>query len=194
MCATWRGPLRDENGLPFGRRAQGWLRRQIRSWLETAEGADEEKVAELLDWYMETPLRYVNWKDCDEYHGRGFSMGAWTVDWPTVREDFDLGRTRLAEREAQARDYALGIRTLDDWLRADIAGTLTHPGAIGGMLFVADSLRYRGRTLRRMAPCDACRKVFKLDRRNARNCPDCRVRLRAEREARAGKGAKPTDT
>lgn len=180
---------RPENGdhtpMKFGRRARAWLTRLLTgsfTGIEWFRSHPDVTAEQFVAWYLESPTRYVTWVDAEEYRGKGYANGAWTVAWDVVRADWFQALQELRDAAARARD-AEQFLTLDDWLRAEVAGDLVYRGARGGTERIPDELRSRSMRLaedrRRQWPIAcACGKSFVRDRANARRCAECREAAR----------------
>jgi hypothetical protein len=189
MSVSWneRNNEEDSDGIPhFGRKGKQWLARHLRTWLLQNGGTIPWRmvigeVTPIVEWFCEQPLRYIMWKDATEYHGKGYSFGAWIVHWDIVKDDLADGLQKLRAQKAQAAD-ASRITSLDDWLRADIGGTLEYRGAQGGTAQLSKELRERlaRAALRRRRywhrACDDCGESFVPKRRNGRRCEECLAR------------------
>lgn len=179
-------PRDDDDGRPkFGRKARAWLARHIEKAIRQhfdASWHDEGGIRRLVGWYMQNPQRYVRWEDSEEYRGSGYSNGHWTVvsDAITGDEDAAVRECNAAiARECLEAD-AQHFPTLDDWLRADIAGELAYAGAEGGMphaqrTTVPGDLRPK---------CRSCGKHFERDKWQSKNCADCIAAAKSVRRAR----------
>lgn len=191
---------------PFDRRALRWFRQRLSDILRGALDVPANKMdlagnepyfAHLLDWYCERVHRYVHWTPSIHYHGRGFAMGHWEVYWGEVEEDF--GRAVVEAKRAHAAQALAPIASLEEWLAADLAGTL--PAApVGGSVALSGDLRarlYFSRLKREpkvpdVRRCPSCSvdwtvrvesKYFGLDLHSKR-CPACREQARQKRKAR----------
>jgi hypothetical protein len=123
-----------------------------------------------VEWYLEEPDVFVEWVDADEYRGRGWSNGAWVVDFNTVNAHIQQCQEEVNTR-SRRYDDALRFKTLEDWLRADINGELVYRGAKGGMDDVAKTLRIRVPSEK--GRCQTCRKIFGREPWWRKNCPAC---------------------
>lgn len=212
MPAAWKpdGEPNDDGRAKFGKHARRWLTSRIRQELTrylngtaptrrygilTITGDD---VAALVPWFMEHPMRYVYWVARDEYSGIRFSNGSWRFHADAVKGDIVQGMSDLYDARARAAD-AGAIPTLDHWLRADIAGTLTFAGDKGGgdEMRLSDDERYTlvcaalHRQRRWPRPCAACGEMFRSPARRQRRCPTCLAakRLTANTSERSPKHA-----
>jgi hypothetical protein len=187
MPQTWKD--KDDEPVRFNRKAQAWLRRNIRSTIFAPSTDDPEFPFEskhdgvlwnatvvnwLLDWYLERPLRYVRWEDATEWRGRGFSSGAWVYVETAVLTDRKEGVAVVDKRIDESH-----CATLDEWLRADIAGELLYAGAPSGMERVTTENRAPSK---RRCECGA---RFLPSRRNGRRCCACVLKAREERKQRS---------
>lgn len=122
--SNWQG----EDGKKFGRKAKEWFARSITRKLEELReqkvikyGMTDSELECVAQQYTDDPMPYVCWQDADEYRGRGWSNGAWIIDWDKVTSAL---RCII---EGVRTDAAVGaIRTLDDWLLADMTDTLEY--------------------------------------------------------------------
>jgi hypothetical protein len=188
-----------EGGDPtFGRDEAVWLRRRIMAHVfgdlnpETGWRTGPDKLGwppclidEFLDVYAaEDPLRFVEWIDNDTFLGEGFANGSWHLK-PKAVDAFSKQALDIVDRAIDAREFP----TLDEWLKADIDGTLCFRGEAGGMSLVSPELRDAIKAKRAergdRRRCRACGEAFKADRANAKNCQPCRDRLRTEMSERA---------
>lgn len=199
MAADWKG--RDDDGLVrFGTRARLWLERRMRQELEKYNNGTaptkrygvlpitQDDVVGLVPWFMEDATHYVEWIFYDDYAGARYTRGAWRFNAETVKRDIPQGMEELRDRAAHAADAAT-VATLDDWLRADMAGTLQHAGWLGGakdMRLTPEErrgLNYSALTRRYRWPkaCATCGESFRDG--SCKNCKACRAKRRK------GKGA-----
>lgn len=191
----WKGE--DDGRVRFGRKAKLWLASAIRERLTATDEKHPEprvygqELEDIVAWYCEEPMFYVTWVPAAEYRGRGFSHGAWQLDYAAINRDFKLGRKVCLVRRTLEIDNAR-IKSLDEWLRADIAGTLKCPGRFGGTeelsAEVVKNLSSAAANRRKRWPrrCVQCDRSFKPDHHKATRCPSCRAERRAPtRRARA---------
>jgi hypothetical protein len=158
--ARWKG---GGHGKRFGNKAREWFARRVWAKLEELSGRNHLTASELetlVGRFIAESERYVTWQDADEFRGRGFANGAWTIDWPKLeREIGDL----LREVRADAARGA--IPTLDDWLRADLTDSLEYSVA-GGSKRLSQETKNRlvgsARARRRSWPllCVDCGRTF----------------------------------
>lgn len=169
----WRG----NDGLPnFGRKARKWFARLVRAKIEEGPsfGMTEEEREKLIERFLADPMPYVTWTDAEEYHGRGWSNGAWSIDWNAVREGCQAALEELRAEAETAR-----FPTLDDWLRAELEGTLSSHGASGGSEKLSKKLRRellaaaRARRKNRPRICRSCRAEFTPTSNRALRCTKC---------------------
>lgn len=182
MSEAWKkisGWSEGGDDLPnFGKKARGWFIRMVRGKLSEPAYAcryrmTAEEIEPLVEWYASDPMSFVVWVDCDEYRGRGWSSGAWQIAWDEVRDALGpaLDEMRLANDNA-------AIRTLDDWLKADLTGSFEFKGASGGSEKLPKKLRRallaaareRRRNLPRVCACGA---QFKPASNRQRRCKKC---------------------
>jgi hypothetical protein len=199
--SSWKG---EDDELPeFGNRARKWFRLVVRQALETMLAREErqgknplprETVALIIQRACEQPYRCVYCVPKDEYAGRGYSYYGWAVyerELSFVLQDLiENAREQLRESE-----FSEAFPSIDDWLRADIAGELprwTKYQAQGSDNLTArmrGQLSAAARERRRRWPlvCKACGDSF-LRRPGQRGrplyCPACN-------EARAGTSEAP---
>ena len=133
-------------------------------------------VEMLLEWYLERAHIYSQWIEDHEYRGSRFSHGAWHCDVAAVQRDVPIAFGHVD----QALD-ATRFTTLDEWLEADLAGTLYYRGSEGGMSRVARENRPAARR-----KC-ACGEKFVPKRRRARRCEKCLALARTERAMRTAR-------
>lgn len=119
-----------------------------------------------------------------EFRGRGFSHGAWILDMDAINADLALAKDQLCRARLRAIDAEV-IHSLDDYLRADIEGTLAYAGAEGGSGMIETELQNElsakawKRRMRWPRKCTACGESFTPDRRTAARCPTCLAERRA---------------
>lgn len=200
MSEAWKGEGVDPlHPVKFGRKARAWLTRRIFRHLfeplPTSSSLPDVKpkfkdpyetwnlgvARDLVLLFLETPMRYVEWKDVDEFQGARFSTGAWEFKDSAIDADLPE-RIRTIDR---AYDEA-SLQTLDDWLLADIANKLTYAGDAGGvprLLPDVRSLRQTRAKERRLLRRCPCGERFRADKSSAVNCDACRARKREELEA-----------
>lgn len=196
ITTDWEGK-EDDGRTRFGRKARLWFAHALRASF-TEETDDHKRVIqdddldEFVAWYCEDPERYVEWQPEDTYRGRRFAAGGWAINNGIVNADYDQAREEIERARLRAIDAA-HISSLDDWLRADIAGTLQFPGCRGGTWGwdqspeVQSSLAAAARLRRRNWPrrCRGCGESFKADHHKARRCPTCRAEGRTVQSKRA---------
>lgn len=198
----------DERHVKLGKRALCWLGRRIKQELErylnataptTRYGAltiTGDDIAALVPWFLEDPMRYVRWISHDNYAGKRFSTGVWRFNADAVKGDIVQGMTVLRDKATRAAD-AQTVATLDDWLRADTAGTLKYVGAKGGgesMRLGPDERRklFQNALVRRAywpRPCSLCGEMFRNPAHGQKRCPACLAAKRSARESTKGKTA-----
>lgn len=197
MSETWKRQSgwaeEGDDGLPsFGRKARAWFVRKVRAKLggETHRySITSEEIEGLVQWYGSDPIPYVEWQDGDEYRGRGWSSGAWTIDWDKVNRTLytALDELRLA------RDTA-GIKTLDDWLKADLNDSFEFEGVSGGTDKLPKKLRRElkelARARRKKLPhiCQSCREEFTPTSNRAKRCTKCMEREPAGKRSKESLG------
>ncbi|MBK7907546.1 MAG: hypothetical protein IPJ78_13430 [Gemmatimonadetes bacterium] len=207
---TWKMDETPERRPKFGRRALAWFRSAVRYGVRSANaprGVDPDDFRErLVDWFASDHFAYVGWVPHDEYRGMGYPTGAWRLDQPAILRD--LPNAVQAVQDECARLMLARLSSLEDWLAADLSGTL--PAAPGGGATalpsaVRDGLRVAAHGRRERSPrlCPDCGRtwrprtrivagsawrVFVGNDRLAKRCPECRD---AERPASAEPEAKP---
>lgn len=152
-----------DDGLPtFGRKARAWFLRSLRANLrEKCPLRVNDELEPIVQWLAADPRRYVEWLDDEQYRGRRYSNGAWVIDWKAVAEGFHAALADIVTAAECER-----LRTLDDWLRADLDGSLKYVRAGGsGSLSreVREQLAETARARRRTWPigCVDCGKTFR---------------------------------
>lgn len=180
MKEQWKRDIDDNQSRPpvkFGKKARAWLCRVLTAELftpsKTTEGFfdrgtiewDQWAVDILIDWYLQKPERYVSWEDDKRWCGARFSCGQYVLNKKSVLADIEEGIKLV---DIACDNYA--NKTLDDWLLADIEGTLCYKGDVGGMSRIPEGMRARTKTKRR---CLGCGRLFEKQR-NAKRCIDCR--------------------
>jgi hypothetical protein len=189
----------DDGIPPFNRKATLWLERVIRAKLQ--DPATQSRYgfsAEDIDFvvgYLRVPsdfAEYVHWVDENEYRGRRYSNGAWTINWDAVQKYLRHAGTQALRAKTKYVDDQR-ITSLEQWLREDVAGTLMYPGSEGGSsdlpgevrrsLRAAAVERERGRVREKRCPC--CGHYFVAKRRNGVRCPDCIERAKGFERGRA---------
>jgi len=188
----WRD-TEEEPPLPNDREAMAtdprflmWLRARLRAEPElTAMRPHPAALEHALDWLLEDPMDYVVWRPETEYRGPGYAAGAWVIRRERVVADFREAVRAGFRRVAREKDAAV-LTSLDDWLRADAAGTLHYCGAPGGSVSLDEDTRAalaRARSRRLPPPraCGDCGESFRPTRANARRCPACLAHAKAHR-------------
>lgn len=194
MAADWKG--RDDDGrVRFGTRARLWLERRMRQELERYNNGTaptkrygvlpitQDDVVGLVPWFMEDATHYVEWIFYDDYAGARYTRGAWRFNAETVKRDIPQGMEALRDRAAHTAD-AKAVATLDDWLRADMAGTLQHAGWLGGAedmrLTPAERADLSDKAFARRynwpKACATCGESFRGG--EYKNCKACRAKRR----------------
>jgi hypothetical protein len=181
MADSWRGS--GDGRIKFGPKARAWLERVMRSDLEeNSWGLDRCEVEPLVRLLLEQYgyERYVYWSDYTEYRGKGWACGCWTFFVEQLRSDtHGPVLWELRNGAAKAAD-AERITSLDDWLRADAAGTLQFKGEQGGTGELSRVLKTKLRLARerryKKLPrlCPKCRAEFVPNRTNTLKCESCR--------------------
>lgn len=189
MSETWKKQTgwsdeSGDDGLPkFGKKASAWFGRLLRTRLTTDDPQWVEffgvritagELDAVVSWLAESPMKYVKWKDSDEYHGGGFANGGWVISWEAVRDALPdvLSRIRAAGQAAR-------FPTLDEWLLADLRGSVKIETARGGAEKLPKRLRrelqQKARARRKGKPrtCCTCRGEFQPTCNRARRCKAC---------------------
>lgn len=193
--SNWKGE--ESEGFPkFGKKARQWFLRSLRANLkEKCFLRAKDELESIVQWLAADPTAYVTWIDDEQYHGRRYSNGAWVIDWKAIAEGCDAA---LADSTATAERSRL--RTLDDWLRADLDGSLKHIPAGGSVSLnqeVREQLAETARARRRTWPigCVDCGETF-LRRPGSRGkpirCPPC-LELRQKHSRKSGESPKRND-
>jgi hypothetical protein len=206
----WK-PENGDGRVKFGHKARQWMAGLIRARL-VAEYRKRGVVweADQLDavvaWYepwvcvsedleslgIETPY-YATWVPTDSYRGSGFSTGEWRVLWYEVLRDLPEAVVAVA-RTIDAK----WIHSLEDWLRADLAGTLHYGGAKGGTdrldqhqrLELMDATYRRRKSWPRIcADCGESRPPAKLNAKRCRECVELRKQKRTGAETQQQKSS-----
>lgn len=162
-----------------------WLRARLQAEPELAAmHAHPTVLKHALDWLLEDAMRYVLWRPEAEYRGPGYAAGAWALRRDIVAEDFPEAVREGFRRMAREKD-APALASLDDWLRADAAGTLHYRGAPGGSVYLDAATRAGLARARSRRPwpraCADCGESFRPSRTDARRCPSCRAHAKARR-------------
>lgn len=161
----------------FGRKGRRWLARCIKEKLQEmktkengpARDGMEWDTDALVQWFMQKPRRFVKWENADEYRGKSYTTGAWVVVWDKVNKTIP---TAISEAENEP------IESLDDWLRADLEGTLIS-AIDGGAHNLPGKLRRQlaqsARARRMLIPlvCVDCRVEFPRRKGYPKRCPKC---------------------
>jgi hypothetical protein len=183
MSEAWKrasGRSDDGDDLPgFGRKARAWFKRMVRAMLSDVGASyryrmHDGELEPLVERFAADPMAYVEWVDADEYRGRGWSSGAWKINWDKVKADV----SPVLEQMREAKDTDC-IKSLDDWLRADLADAFEYPGAEGGTDNLPKKLRRElraaARVRRRRLPktCTTCPALFEPRSNRQRRCPKC---------------------
>lgn len=191
---------------PFERRALRWFRCRVADILmgvaidipagtrEPLNGT-EPYFADLLDWYCARSRRYVYWTAAVHYQGRGFATGHWSVYSGEIEIDFERAQAE-ATRVHAARELA-DVASLDQWLAADLAGSL--PAApLGGSHELPEQARAALTTLKQerelrarlRKTCPQCGGRWSVRSGlefphdlNAKRCPSCREAKSRKRPA-----------
>lgn len=179
-------PEKDDDfpSVKFGREARAWLRRLLTAriktidWIQTSLAAGDITAERLVEYFLAEPKLYVTWLDSQIYSGKGQPVGLWEVNWPAVEEDYNDAIRTVRSVVGKISDDER-FPTLDDWLRADMAGELRYAGSASGMEDVPPEMRERTkelarqRELRRPIECASCGASFVRHRRNGRRCKKC---------------------
>lgn len=179
MSETWKhatGRSEDDDGLPkFGKKARKWFLRLLRAKLEGNRfDITDEELEPVIARFAGDPMPYVKWKDSDQYHGGQYSNGSWTIDWSAVVEG-----CASALRELRADAEMARFPTLDDWLHAEVEGTLPASCARGGSAKLPKKLRRELQTAARIRRknrpriCRGCRSEFTPTCNRALRCRKC---------------------
>lgn len=196
----WKGKKPKDGPPKFGRKAQRWFRHAVFQWLTTepeegqAHVRDDSLAWKVVDWYLEEHGVYVTWVPGDGYYGPRYSWGSWRLDEVTLTRDVRRGLQEVHNRCAAV--VADSIASLDDWLRADLNGTLPIAGALGASVLFSDErkrdLHFSMLRLTEYGPikqCKVCDHRFRSDRQHRAYCHECR----AAGKAPARKGASSSD-
>lgn len=184
MSETWKrasGWTEDgDDGLPnFGRKARAWFARKVRANLNEIGGKypynmTDDEVEPVVARFAADPMPYVEWVDGEEYRGRGWSSGAWQIDWKALH-------TALVDvlEELRLEMDTASILSLDDWLKADLDDAFHYEGPAGGSEKLPKRLRREllaaARDRRRKLPktCTSCREPYQPTSNRQRRCPKC---------------------
>jgi hypothetical protein len=134
----WRGE--SDDAPRFTRGARRWFAQHIRAAIETEPQATAiyelrpEEIGQVVGWLQERYTEYVSYLPTEEYRGRGWSHGAWVVDRAALKTGWRLALNTIRGDEGEAE--ASVTDSLDEWLRADIAGTVQ--GVKGGDAAIPD--------------------------------------------------------
>ena len=186
----WKGGGDDKR---FGDKGRHWFARRVRVLLQGVryqkryQMTDDELDA-IASRFIAESERYVSWNDSEEYHGRRYSNGAWTLNWEKMSAEVPDLLTEIRSDAARST-----IQSLDDWLTADLDDTLGYAVTGGSSRLpenVRQSLLETARTRRRNWPlsCIGCGATFyRFPKQKGKpiRCPDC---LRRRKEG--GKSAR----
>ncbi len=121
---------RAKGKRPLPRGAQRWFIQQARKAIEATRrdanlyhAISESEVEPLVDLFRaEDPSVYMEWEaDSPDEFRAGAYGGKWTIHW----DAFSVALKRF-------EDALRSEMTLDQWLAADVSGTLDDSGATGG--------------------------------------------------------------
>lgn len=183
----WKGNEPSDGMAKFGKRARRWFSLAVLCHLWHSRGAngaklfdDEALVERLAEWFTEEAECYVVWVPTKGYVGKGFTTGEWQLDAFALKRDLPTALQEI--RNTSVRELARGIGSLDEWLLADLRGTLPTSGAVGGSVHFTEERR-RGLHLRKMRltewgpyrECQTCHHRFRMDRRHRAHCQECRA-------------------
>jgi hypothetical protein len=190
MSVPWVGNTDDrsphDGRTKFGRRAGAWYRQRIADFLRSngglfgiAVGEIDDLAAELVNYYVEDSRLpwYGRWVAEEHYRGRRYSAGFWTLDERLLLAELPQEIMQLRRSKARESDKAR-LASLDDWLRADIAGTLQFGGEKGGAPNLLPELRSKMRLaakVRRRRKCAKCGCRFIRGSRRHDTCTKCRA-------------------
>ncbi len=195
---------RGEDGNPsdgrakFGRRARAWFLEAVYAYLTVPTKPGAAPVVEDADtaWAIARRLQLnapelVYWQPMDRYSGRGFSTGSYQLRLAAILQAVEVIAREM--KDAALAKASAHITTLDEWLAADLAGTLPR-GAEGGAAKIPAHDRewlaiYAAARRNTITPCATCGMRFKRAHMKRRNCPSCVAKNR-ERIAN-GRGALP---
>jgi hypothetical protein len=206
---SWKGDDYSDDPSKIGPDVRQWFTLLVSKTLKRQVGADGEDNAivqcrliveshlkgdeqAVIDWLTSRIDRFTIFVPLAEYRGDNYAMGGWQVRWNAIHRVIADVCCEIVEAKRVARDAAR-YPTLDDWLRADIAGTLRHRGADGGMGKVPGKVRGRLKReasarrlalLRSTAIVCACGASFTPDRANATRCDKCRDLARTAKAMR----------
>lgn len=202
--AAWK---QDDDSPKFGKRARRWFTLALRAHLDgvaktTARKLDAETLDALVRWYAARPRAYAVFTPFETCRGRGYSIGEWGLDVKAIAANLLAGLVEVDNRRASA--VVTEVRSLDDWLRRDLANDLGQ-SAIGGSALLPSSLEWTlridalGRRERWPRTCASCGQPWTPRRlrgggvkghdRGAKRCPDCRAQDRTpKRESTRGAG------
>jgi hypothetical protein len=180
MSETWKrvsGWTEDgDDGLPkFGKKARRWFMRLLRAKLEANRfDIKDDELEPVLARFAANPMPFITWNDAEDYHGRNYSNGAWKIDWNVV-----VYGVAAALNELRAEAESARFPTLDDWLRAEVKGTLDSTGRMGGSAKLPKKLRRelqaaaRARRKNRARICRTCHTEFTPTCNRALRCKKC---------------------
>ncbi len=191
-------PANDPSGLEQDPNFLLWLRASLAKIPLIAGTKPAELQEDLLSWYLEDSSLYVSWVPTPAYFGPKHACGSWKVETEIVERDYLLGWKTVRRRNARIHDPAFS--TLDEWLRADAAGTLRDPGHPGGKFEMDLPLQDHARLLsasykrRKSWPqsCPQCGESFRKKVSNQKRCDNCRSR-EATGKSRRARGSQTTD-
>lgn len=192
---------------PFGRKAARWFRARLAAYLEEVAFRDAARkvtsrdlLPHAVEWYASQPRRFVRWVAATRYSGPGFASGGWELAADAVLDAFPQALTE-AQRAAAAAVSAQ-FSTLDEWLAADLAGTIARAPLGGSASLDAETRTKLGaasyrRQLWWPLTCPECGAGWRRRMetrgagfvvpvaadRQATRCPDCRAKRRQGRRA-----------
>lgn len=166
--------------------------------IETLTGEPSKKLNRASHDYVEAFLGYlvdrsdclVQWQPTASWGGPGFAAGEWSLNQVGL-----LQHVCGAADAGQRAEDASACKTLDEWLIADVRGTLKWRGEKTGMqrVFrfspeVNDLANQRRNARALLRECEDCRTKFKRRRVNIRKCERCCAIAREHREKAKGTG------
>ena len=160
-----------------------WLRARLESHEPIRQVEPTRVRHHLVDWFMESAAHFVAWYPERFYRGADRDNGAWGIREQAVDANVKHGLVSAwARYDAEQREHDRNeFATLDDWLAADVAGTLKAPGAKGGSAKLPHVARMRlhskafARRERWPLPCANCGTSFRPTKRGMKYCSACRT-------------------
>jgi hypothetical protein len=157
---AWKDEDPQDGKPKFGRKAQRWFRARLLQHLRELQ-VEPALLDALADWYVEETTLYVRWVPATRYSGKGFALGGWELHDDRVLADLLTGLE--AVRATVATAAANAFTSLDEWLAADLAGTIPAYGyQLGGSPRLPEALRGKLKSA-----------TWRRDLLRPRECPDC---------------------